>query len=46
MTSLPHAAATVSKFLVESGLVKQAPDLSRLFDARFVTAYAERHKAK
>lgn len=44
MTSLPFAAQEISKFLVESGLAKQAPDLSRLFDDRFVKAYAEKVK--
>lgn len=40
MTSLSYAAETISKFLVESGLAKQAPDYSRLFDDRFIKAYA------
>lgn len=41
-TSLPFAASQISVFLVESGLAKQAPDLSRLFDDRFLKAYAAR----
>lgn len=39
MTSLPYAAEQISKFLQEAGLVQQAPDLSKLFDDRFVKAY-------
>ncbi|MBD2464044.1 ABC transporter substrate-binding protein [Oscillatoria sp. FACHB-1407] len=41
MTSLPYAAEEISNFLVEAGLAPQAPDLSKLFDDRFVKAYAE-----
>jgi len=41
MTSLPYAAEEISQFLQESGLVQQAPDLSNLFDDRFVKAYQE-----
>jgi NitT/TauT family transport system substrate-binding protein len=41
MTSLPYAAEEITKFLVESGLAKQKPDLTKLFDDRFVKAYAE-----
>lgn len=40
MASLPYAAQEISEFLVGAGLAKQAPDLSRLFDDRFVKAYA------
>ncbi len=42
MASLPYAAEELSKFLTESGLAKQKPDLSKLFDDRFVKAYAEK----
>lgn len=41
ITSLPFAAEQISTFLVDSGLVQEAPDLSTLFDDRFVKAYAE-----
>ncbi|HIK57141.1 MAG TPA: ABC transporter substrate-binding protein [Synechococcales cyanobacterium M55_K2018_004] len=41
MTHLNFAAQEISKFLVQAGLSKQAPDLSQLFDDRFVKAYAE-----
>jgi len=44
MTSLTYAAQEISKFLTESGLVKKAPDLSKIFDDRFVKAYAEKSK--
>lgn len=39
MTSLPYAAEQISKFLQEAGLIQQAPDLTTLFDDRFVKAY-------
>lgn len=41
MNSLPYAAEQISTFLVEAGLAQEAPDLSRLFDDRFIKAYAE-----
>lgn len=44
MASLPYAAQEISKFLVTAGLAKQVPDLSKLFDDRFVKAYAENAK--
>lgn len=44
MTFLPYAAQKISQFLVETGLAKQAPDLSTLFDDRFVKAYAAKAK--
>jgi len=40
MTSLPFAAQEISKFLTEVGLSAQAPDLSKLFDVRFIKAHA------
>ncbi|PSB05296.1 ABC transporter substrate-binding protein [Merismopedia glauca] len=42
MASLPFAAKQMSQFLNEVGLVKTQPDLSKLFDDRFVKAYAEK----
>ncbi len=45
MASLPLAAETISEFLVEGNLAKQAPDLSKIFDDQFVQAYAESKKA-
>jgi NitT/TauT family transport system substrate-binding protein len=36
MTSLPYAAEQISSFLVEVGLAASKPDLSGLFDSRFV----------
>lgn len=44
MTSLSYAAKDISKFLVETGLIKKEPDLSKIFDDRFVKAYAADHK--
>ena len=40
--SLPFAAKEISKSLLSSRLIKQEPDLSKLFDNRFVKAYADR----
>lgn len=39
LTSLQFAAQEMSKFLKEVGLSKTQPDLSKLFDDRFVQAY-------
>jgi NitT/TauT family transport system substrate-binding protein len=44
MNSLPYAAQEISKFLVESGMIKQTPDLTKLFDDRFVKAHAAKAK--
>lgn len=41
MSSLSYAADEITKFLVKAGLAKESPDLSKLFDDRFVKAYAE-----
>lgn len=38
MASLPFAAAQISSFLQEVGLAKTPPDLTKLFDSRFVDA--------
>ncbi len=43
-TYLPRAAETTSKFLLENGLVKTKVDVSKLFDDRFVKAYAAKTK--
>jgi NitT/TauT family transport system substrate-binding protein len=45
MTSLHYAAREISNFIVKTGLAKQAPDLSKLFDDRFVKAYAAKKKS-
>ncbi|WNZ25729.1 ABC transporter substrate-binding protein [Leptolyngbya sp. NK1-12] len=42
MSSLIFAAEEMSDFLIETGLAAQKPDTSRLFDDRFVKAYAEK----
>lgn len=39
--SLPSAARQISQFLVDTGMIKEKPDLSKLFDSRFIKAYAE-----
>lgn len=44
LTSLQFAAQEMSKFLREVGLANNNPDISRLFDDRFVKAYAEKFK--
>jgi NitT/TauT family transport system substrate-binding protein len=44
MTSLPFAAKEMSKFLTEVGLAKTMPDTSKIFDDRFVKAYAQKAK--
>jgi NitT/TauT family transport system substrate-binding protein len=45
MTSLRYAAEEISKFLVETGLIKQAPNLNQIFDDRFIKAYAAKQKS-
>ena len=42
MTSLHFAAQEMSKFLTEVGLTTTQPDTSRLFDDRFIQAYAKK----
>jgi NitT/TauT family transport system substrate-binding protein len=42
--SLQYAASEIGKFLVEVGLAQKQPDTSKLFDDRFVKAYAEKVK--
>ena len=44
MTSLQFAAQEMSKFLKEVGLTATQPDTTKLFDDRFVKAYAEKAK--
>jgi NitT/TauT family transport system substrate-binding protein len=44
MASLQFAAKQMTKFLTEVGLAKAPPDLSKLFDDRFVKAYAAKVK--
>lgn len=44
MSSLPYAAQQISNFLLEADLIQKAPDLSKLFDDRFVKAYAAARK--
>jgi NitT/TauT family transport system substrate-binding protein len=44
MNSLPYAAQKTSEFLTQAGLVKTKPNLSKLFDDRFVKAAAAKVK--
>lgn len=44
MNSLPYAAAKMSAFLSEVGLAKSKPDLTKIFDDRFIKAYAAKAK--
>lgn len=42
-TSLNYTAKEISNFLVANDLIKTAPNLNKLFDDRFVKAYANSH---
>jgi NitT/TauT family transport system substrate-binding protein len=44
MASLQFSAKEMSKFLTEVGITKTTPDISKLFDDRFVKAYAQKTK--
>ncbi len=44
MNSLPYAAEKMTTFLTEIGMAKTKPDLTKLFDDRFVKAYAAKQK--
>ncbi|MEM6614294.1 MAG: ABC transporter substrate-binding protein [Cyanobacteria bacterium P01_C01_bin.72] len=41
MTHMPYAAPRMSQFMVDVGFIPEAPDLTTIFDDRFVKAYAE-----
>lgn len=43
-TSLSYSAAQISDFLLNTGLITTKPDLSKLFDDRFLKAYAAKAK--
>lgn len=45
MRSLPYAARQISKFLLENGLIKQLPDLTKLLDSRFIKAYVQENRS-
>jgi NitT/TauT family transport system substrate-binding protein len=45
-TSLSFAADDISKFLIDAKLVDKKPELGKLFDDRFVKAYAEKATKK
>lgn len=40
MTHMPYAAQEMADFMVDVGFIPEAPDLTTLFDSRFVEAYA------
>lgn len=40
MKNMPYAAQEMTKFMLEVGLIKQRADLTKLFDDRFIKAYA------
>lgn len=40
MKNMPFAAQEMTKFMLEVGLIKQPADLTKLFDDRFIKAYA------
>ncbi|MBV8885007.1 MAG: ABC transporter substrate-binding protein [Chroococcidiopsidaceae cyanobacterium CP_BM_RX_35] len=44
MTHLNYAAEQISQFLLQTKLIKKTPELNRLFDERFVKAYAAKSK--
>jgi NitT/TauT family transport system substrate-binding protein len=44
MSALSFAAQKISTFLVDAEISKKIPDLTRLFDDRFVKSYASRKK--
>ena len=45
ITSLSYAAKAIKNFLLETKLIKKEPDLGRIFDDRFVKAYAASHSS-
>ena len=46
MKHMPYAAQSMAKFMVDVGFMKQedVPDLEKIFDDRFVKAYAEKQQ--
>ena len=38
---MPYAAVEMTEFMVGVGFIPEGPDLSKIFDSRFVEAYAE-----
>ena len=41
MVNMPYAAQQMTDFMVEVGFIPEAPDLTELFDDRFIQAYAD-----
>lgn len=46
LTSLQFAARKLSEFLIKTNLIREKPDLSNLFDDRFVKAYAAKSDSR
>jgi NitT/TauT family transport system substrate-binding protein len=44
MKHMPYAAKDMTKFMLDVGLLKKAPDLTKIFNNQFVKAYAEKVK--
>ncbi len=44
MNSLPYAAKEIGDFLKQVNLIKEIPDTSKIFDDRFIKAYAEKNQ--
>lgn len=43
MKNMPFAAKKMSKFMVEVGFIPEVPDLTKILDAQFVQAYAQKN---
>jgi NitT/TauT family transport system substrate-binding protein len=43
MKHMPFAAQRMSKFMVEVGFIPEVPDLTKILDAQFVQAYAQKN---
>ena len=46
MKNMPFAAKEMSRFMLDVGFIESEPDLSDLFDDRFVKAYAEARESE
>ena len=44
MKHMPFAAPKMAKFMVDVGFIPESPDLTKIFDDRFVKAYSEQTK--
>lgn len=41
MKSMPHAAEVMADFMVKTGFIPEKPDMSNLFEDRFIKASAQ-----